>query len=203
MNVFMIHSNEYLKTTIRGYYNTVYVGYRQNGNPDFLNDLKNTYSNFDEQKLLKAKNEVYIRLTQDLPQVRTREKLIDPICVCVPRSRANMNPEQMYFRDAVSEASRKSYRIEDGATVIKRVKNTSTTHLRHSCARTDGPLPYPGITVDTCKIDKERICGRDIIVIDDIYTLNCNIDEDCIQAVLDAGARNVVFYAIAYTRRGG
>lgn len=203
MNSFTILKNECLNTIVTGYYNTLYLGYVKEGNPDFLNSLKNTYANFNIGVLLNAKNEVYLRLIQDLPQVINQERLIEPICVCVPRSRANMEPVQMFFRDAVSEACKNSGDIEDGANVIERVKNTCTTHLRNSIAHTDGPEPYRGITIDTCTIDKKRIYERDVILIDDIYTPNCNIDEDCIQAILDSGARRVVFYAIAYTKRGG
>jgi predicted amidophosphoribosyltransferase len=63
-------------------------------------------------------------------------------------------------------------------------------------------LPYPGITKKTCTINYPGIYNQNIILIDDIYTNGVNIDEDCIQALLDSGAKNVIFYAIAYTRRG-
>ncbi len=202
MEKFTIWKNEYLREKTNGYYNTFYIGYKQEGNPDFLNDLKNTFGNTYRYVLLKAKNEVRDRLLQDLPKVVELENLIDPICVCVPRSRADMVNVQQYFREAVSEASYQNKEMEDGSYVIERVINTCTTHLRNSTARTDGPEPYPGITVDTCKIDDRRIKGRDVILIDDIYTSGCNIDEDCIQALYDNGANRVVFYAIAYTRRG-
>ena len=41
--------------------------------------------------------------------------------------------------------------------------------------------------------------GKDILLIDDIYTKTVNIDEDAIQALLDNGARSVFFYAIGKT----
>lgn len=63
-----------------------------------------------------------------------------------------------------------------------------------------GSKPYPGITRETCYIDKEKIKNKTIILIDDIYTKTVNIDEDCIQALLDAGAKDVIFYAIARTQ---
>ena len=202
MEKFTIWKNSYLKVKTTGYNNTYYIGFRKEGNPDYLNDLKNTYANINRFVLLKAKKEVCDRLLLDLPEIVELENLIDPICVCVPRSRADMVNVQQYFREAVSEASRQSEEMEDGSYVIKRVKNTCTTHLKNSTSRTDGPEPYPGITVDTCEIDNKRIRGRDVILIDDIYTSGCNIDEDCIQALYDNGANRVVFYAIAYTRRG-
>ncbi len=62
----------------------------------------------------------------------------------------------------------------------------------------DGEMPYPGITKDTCIIS-ENIRGKDILLIDDLYTKTINIDEDAIQALLDYGAKSVVFYAVGKT----
>jgi len=33
-------------------------------------------------------------------------------------------------------------------------------------------------------------------LVDDLYTKGVNIDEDAIQALLDKGAKNVVFYSV-------
>ena len=65
----------------------------------------------------------------------------------------------------------------------------------------DGELPYAGITKDTCNISA-GIRGKDILLIDDIYTKGVNIDEDAIQALLDNGARRVYFYAVGKTLKG-
>ena len=35
---------------------------------------------------------------------------------------------------------------------------------------------------------------------DDIYTPKVNVDEDCAQALLDAGAKRVILYVIGYTQ---
>ena len=93
--------------------------------------------------------------------------------------------------------------VEDGAFVINRIKDTKTTHLVNSIIsiENNGDMPYPGITEETCSIDSDKIKGKNVILIDDIYTRNCNIDEDCIQALYNVGAKKVVFYAIAYTKR--
>jgi predicted amidophosphoribosyltransferase len=56
-----------------------------------------------------------------------------------------------------------------------------------------------GKTKDTCLISNE-IIGKDILLIDDIYTKSINIDEDAIQALLDKGAKSVIFYAVAKTK---
>lgn len=66
----------------------------------------------------------------------------------------------------------------------------------------DGDMPYVGITKATCKISNE-VRGKDILLIDDIYTKGVNIDEDAIQALLDNSAKSVIFYAVAKTYKGG
>ena len=65
----------------------------------------------------------------------------------------------------------------------------------------DGPSPYPGIMKDTCQINKQEIAGKNVILVDDIYTPGCNIDEDGIQTMYDCGAAQVSFYAVAKTER--
>jgi phosphoribosylpyrophosphate synthetase len=62
----------------------------------------------------------------------------------------------------------------------------------------DGEKPYPGITKDTCKIS-DNVRGKDILLIDDLYTKTVNIDEDAIQALLNKGAKSIVFYAVGKT----
>lgn len=59
-------------------------------------------------------------------------------------------------------------------------------------------LPYIGITKETCSISDDVI-GQDILLVDDLYTKTVNIDEDCIQALLDKGARSVTFCSIGKT----
>jgi len=62
----------------------------------------------------------------------------------------------------------------------------------------DGLSPYQGITKDTCNIS-DNVIGKNILLIDDIYTKSVNIDEDAIQALLNKGAKLVVFYAVGRT----
>jgi len=42
--------------------------------------------------------------------------------------------------------------------------------------------------------------GKVVILVDDIYTPKVNVDEDCAQALLDAGAKRVILYVIGYTQ---
>jgi len=81
---------------------------------------------------------------------------------------------------------------------IKRYKNTRTTHRNRSGHGGDGRTPYPGITKDTCYIAND-VKGKDILLIDDVYTNTINVDEDAIQALLDNGAKSVIFYSIGKT----
>jgi len=62
-------------------------------------------------------------------------------------------------------------------------------------------MPYVGITKETCSIYPEKIINQNVLLIDDIYTKGVNIDEDCIQALYDNGAANVVFYSIGKSKR--
>lgn len=86
----------------------------------------------------------------------------------------------------------------DGTHDIIRHTDTATTHLARSGHGGSGELPYVGITKDTCNISDDVI-GQDILLIDDLYTKTVNIDEDCIQALLDKGAKSVIFYSIGKT----
>ena len=77
--------------------------------------------------------------------------------------------------------------------------DTCTTHLsRSSKGGGGGSMPYIGITKDTCTIS-EKVKGKHILLIDDIYTKNINVDEDAIQCLLDHGAKDVTFFSIART----
>jgi len=124
--------------------------------------------------------------------------------VCVPRAKSikSFSNSQLMFKEAIKIAANNIPGAIDGTDCIIRVVNTRTTHLGNASGiPNDGDKPYPGITVATCEINKTRIMNQNIILIDDIYTRNVNIDEDCIQALLDNGANKVIFYSIGYTRR--
>ena len=45
----------------------------------------------------------------------------------------------------------------------------------------------------------DLVRGKDIVLIDDLYTKTVNIDEDAIQALHDNGARSVIFYSVGKT----
>lgn len=202
MNEFTINSNdEYLKVDVQGYYHTHYTGYKNIGNPDYLNDLKNTFNSFSEEnigKLESAIEKLHSVLKNDLSQF---DKSLT-ICV-VPRSKAEntYDNNQLLFKEVIKDIIGKlSFR--DGSNYIVRHTDTKTTHLAHSARGAqyagDGSTPYPGITKDTCTISS-AVCGKNLLLIDDIYTNGVNIDEDSIQALFDNGVNSVMFYAVGKT----
>ena len=206
----IIRRNNFLSTDIQAYFNTYYVGYQKPGNPDFLNVLKNTFNDTSLIELERAMNSVYERFVEDIPQVIQENHFNECVLVGVPRSKEHLmySNNQLLFNETIknscNEISKKVTlcSLLDGSKGIIRVKNTKTTHIRKEISgfNNDGDLPYPGITNDTCCFS-EWLKGKNIILIDDIYTPTVNIDEDCIQALLDFGAKRVVFYSIGYTRR--
>ena len=147
MEKFTIWKNEYLREKTNGYYNTFYIGYKQEGNPDFLNDLKNTFGNTYRHVLLKAKNEVCNRLLQDLPKVVELENLIDPICVCVPRSRADMVNVQQYFRVAHS-------------TLRVYLCRAEFAHIMHTSHKKKGTYYYGITNADIKKLQELATSAR-------------------------------------------
>ena len=146
-------------------------------------------------------------MIQDIPKVIDAEGLDEPVLMAVPRSKSGMCNWQLGFKAAVRTTVKalqdSNLPVVDGTDFIFRHTSTKMTHLRKPVSNFEntGSEPYPGITKDTCDIQNESIKGRTVILIDDIYTKTVNVDEDCIQALYDAGAARVVFYAVAYTNR--
>ena len=55
---------------------------------------------------------------------------------------------------------------------------------------------------DTCRLSGD-IAGKNIVLVDDIYTAGVGIDEDGVQALFDAGAASVIMYALGCTASRG
>ncbi|HKM04086.1 MAG TPA: hypothetical protein VJZ04_05765 [Lachnospiraceae bacterium] len=204
MESFKIVPNLFLSERITGYFHQYYTGFRQPNNPDFLNILKNTFDTEKQSVLIGAREDVIDILMQDIPQIMSENNITNCLCVCVPRARAlnTYVATQQMLKEAISIAANNIRGAVDGTELIRRVENTKTTHLRTAAnIPNDGDAPYPGIAVATCEIYRNKLMNQNIILVDDIYTKNVNIDEDCIQALLNNGARSVIFYSIGYTRR--
>jgi len=200
MQEFTITANHFLNRSIRSFYHTNYVGYNKPGNPDYINKLKNTFNSENIQVLRDAEETLKVVLRDDLAAIKRMLNLPSLTICVIPRAKAenSYGVKQLLFKSAVCETAQQ-LGYKDGGQYIVRVKNTKTTHLKYChYIQNDGRLPYKGITNDTCLFSSE-IAGKDILLVDDIYTLTVNIDEDCIQALLDRGARSVTFYAVSKT----
>jgi hypothetical protein len=196
---FQIPANEYLSRSTNAFYHVPYTRMGTPGNPGYLNDLKNTFNDFSEHKLQSAVQELQDVLQEDIPQI-VQSLGFDAVTVCVvPRAKKETayQPNQQLFRTTVHAAIAHRRGITDGTKYMRRNTDTRTTHLRNPIRNyeNDGPLPYPGITSETCEISP-NVMGSNILLVDDIYTPNVNIDEDAINALLKIGALTVTFYAV-------
>ncbi|PNV83687.1 MAG: amidophosphoribosyltransferase [Sulfurimonas sp.] len=198
MNKFTIGTNEYLSYNVQGFYHTNYTRYKNPGNPDYLNDLKNTFNDYSMDKLNSATNQLHNVLKNDL--VHFERNLT--ICI-VPRSKAENTyaQNQILFKKTIQKVIGE-LGFRDGSNYIIRHTDTKTTHLAHSQRGSQyagsGDLPYPGITQKTCRISND-VRSKNILLIDDIYTNGINIDEDVIQSLYDKGANSVIFYSVGKT----
>ena len=200
---YILLPNHFLKRKTQAYYHFDYMGYLQPFNPDFINVLKNQDNSTDSKKLDRAQSELKEVITRDLAQIRTTTALSLTVCV-IPRAKAETvyTPQQLLFRSAIKDTiellnNKYHLNLEDGTSYIIRHTSTRTTHLQDRDA--EGDRPYPNITCNTCTIS-EAVYGKNVLLIDDIYTSNVNIDEDAIQALYDNGACKVLFYSIAKTK---
>lgn len=193
----------FLKEENFGYYHSDYFGggnwQVQGSIENMIWTLKNDVSPFPH-RIEYAKLQLAQILKKDLPQILIESGLKNLTVCVIPRSK-NENyyrNDQLFFRKIVSNVSEELNNFYDGSKYIIRHTNTRTTHLDRNGEGGDGHLPYPGITIDTCNISPE-VVNKDILLIDDLYTENVNIDEDAIQALLDKGAKSVVFYSVGKT----
>src|SRR5690606_10844405 len=203
MEKFTINSNNYLKHNIQAYYHQNYIGFNKPGNPDFLNSLKNQFGNISVDTLRDSIRKLKLVLEEDLPKIKSIYKETNLSVCVVPRAKVETSytNNQILFKKVVSEVVNNLGGFVNGTSYIIRHTNTRTTHMNRSGFGGDGQLPYIGITKETCNISDE-VNGKDILLIDDIYTKTINIDEDAIQALLDKGAKNVFFYGVGRTFSG-
>ncbi|WP_406823477.1 phosphoribosyltransferase [Pedobacter sp. KACC 23697] len=206
MNHFKIYPNDYLSEETLGFYHSDYhsgdderrntVGTVEN----IICTLKNQFKEKTFGVLNQAENSLIQILTIDLPEIlKLSRKENLTICV-IPRAKANNSytSSQLHFKKAIRRSIHTLDGFNDGTDYIVRHTNTRTTHMDRSGYGGDGALPYEGITKETCTISDEVI-GKDILLIDDLYTKTIDIDEDAIQALLDKGANSVIFYALGKT----
>ena len=198
MKSFNLSPNACLDRTVEGFYHTHYLGFGVPGNPDYLNHLKNTHDNFSDHKLGSALKQLLPILAHDLTKLVSVAGLSHAWVCCVPRAKAlkNYSDNQLLFSSCVSLVAKSDSCLRDGVDFIKRHTSTRTTHLKRYDS--EGALPYCGITRDTCNFSP-AVAGKDIILVDDIYTKTVNIVEDAVQALFDNGAKSVRVYTVANT----
>lgn len=192
LNEYIITPNKCLHKPIRAFYHTDYYKYGEPNNPDYINILKNE-GDVTPTELHDAAMKVKEILTLTIPQIK---KIINTpflTIVLIPRAKANQDDWYQHLRTAVSQWVDDNINdgYIDGCHYIVRETDSPTTHRR------EGRIE-PGTILKTCSIDPE-IEGKNILLIDDIYTFGANVDEDALQAVLDNKPESVTFYSIAKT----
>lgn len=201
MKKFTVKANNYLQMETKGYYNCEYVGYQKSGNPDFINHLKNMSKKSNELDLVHDFMEVFERSNKDIKEIIEKENFSNCVVIVIPRSKSenSYSQSQLLFKKAISCVA-DQIGVKNGTHAIKRVKDSKTTHSWRM-ENNMGDMPYEGITKETCTIDANAFSGINVILVDDIYTEGVNVAEDCIQTLLDFGAKNVILYVIAKTRK--
>lgn len=204
MEEFVISKNAFLSQDTKAFSHSDYHGggnWRTPGTiENMICTIKNHPEPYPESVLNGATTKLSAILAEDLPQIMQTTGL-QSLRVCViARSKKEdfFTPNQKMFRATIQQTIRTLNGFEDGTFDIIRHTNTKTTHLSRSGRGGDGPMPYRGITKDTCTISN-KVYGKNILLIDDLYTRTVNIDEDAIQALYDKGAKSVIFYAIGKT----
>lgn len=199
MNKFTILSNNYLSQNVKAFYNYDYISMYTPGNPTFINALKNDYGKDylhvcgQTYRLDDACQTLDDLLSEELPLIKLELGVPDLTVCVIPRSKAESSyPKNKLMMKATIRKVVKRLGMVDGSDYIIRVSDTPTTHYEGASGI------YPGITKDSCELSSD-IQGKHILLIDDIYTKTVNIDEDCLQALLDAGAKSVAFYSIGKT----
>lgn len=190
----------FLDRDVQAYFNSYYLSgagqWQTEGTiENTICTLKNDITPYTESVLQNACKKLESILVTDLPHILRLTKK-DSLIVCtIPRAKVNYNPNQLYFKKTVGEVADKLDGFVDGTNLIGRTADTKTTHRARSGNGGNGDMPYPGITKNTCEISNDVI-GKDILLIDDLYTNSVNIDEDAIQALYEKGAKSVTFYSI-------
>src|SRR5690554_1221609 len=199
-----IYANEYITKSNNVIFHTDYLGYKKPGNPDYINTLKNTFDNEASFKIKAAFNTVVGILKQNLASIHESLDGGELVVCVMPRSKAeaHYSYEQRQFKHAVKTALKELdlSGFIDGTDYILRHTDTCTTHLIRARLGGNGKEPYPGITLDTCHVSK-KVKGKEVLLIDDIYTPGVNVNEDAMQALLNRGAKKVLLYVIAKTKK--
>lgn len=197
-----IGKDVFLDRDVDLYFHAHYYGFSSTENEiKYVNYLKNDRRNYD-QLIAKCEDMAAEVLAADLAQL---VEIYGPLTVCgVPRSKneKSYSAEKMGLKRAIRKAIAKNDALSDGLDYIVRHTNTLCTHRSYWGYGGDGEGPRPGLLRDTCYISSE-IAGKNIVLVDDIYTAGVGIDEDGVQALLNAGAKSVIMYTFGCTASRG
>lgn len=167
----------------------------------FITTLKNDIPPYhSSEELLNSEKELADILLGDFLEIYDE---YDYLTVCgVPRSKRESSypVSQMGLKRTIRSVTNE-LGFGDGLDYIVRHTDTVCTHRARSGHGGAGEMPRPGLLRDTCFLSPE-IAGKDVLLVDDIYTPGVGIDEDAIGTLLDCGARSVIFYAVGYTVKG-
>lgn len=184
------------------YFHDHYYGFSSPANTiRYINYLKNDCRDFDNHISI-CENIAAAVLAADLAEL---VRVYGPLTVCgIPRSKREDTypPEKMGLKRAIRKAISMNPSLYDGLDYIVRHTNTLCTHRSYWRYGGDGEGPRPGLIRDTCHLSGE-IAGKNIVLVDDIYTAGVGIDEDGVQALFDAGAKSVIMYAFGCTASRG
>lgn len=199
-----------LQRDVRAFYHSDYHGgsnWKIEGKIEYLIcTMKNDKARCDESILQDCENELNSILFSDLRQIlrETNSQMLPWVVCVVPRAKREdyYRPEQKRFRSTIQNLVNSFSNSEfiDGTQNIIRHTDTMTTHSSRvpgGYRLTGGESPYCGITKETCNIS--GVMGKNILLIDDVYTKSVGIDEDAIQALYDNGANEVIFYSVGKT----
>lgn len=203
MKQFVILKNGFLSIDVNAFYHDDYKGgmnkHRIEGTIEHLIcSFKNDITATPSAVLAQCMERLCCILKADLAEIVRQQRLQNPVVCVVPRAKVNYRPNQLLFKAAVKQTLSSLFGVEDGSDYIIRTVDTRTTHRDRHGYGGNGKMPYPGITLDSCTIS-DNVRGREIILIDDLYTKTVNIDEDAIEALLKKGAKSVTFYSIGRT----
>ena len=197
-----IGNDVFLDRGVDLFFHAHYYGFYSSENTlKYINYLKNDRRGFDNL-ISQSEDKAAMVLAADLSELVKR---YGPLTVCgIPRSkREDVYPsEKMGLKRAIRKAIAMNPLLADGMDYIVRHTNTLCTHRSYWGYGGDGEGPRPGLIRDTCHLSSE-IAGKNIVLVDDIYTAGVGIDEDGVRALFDAGAKSVIMYTFGCTASRG
>ena len=197
-----IGKDAFLGRDVDLYFHAHYYGFSSSENTlKYINYLKNDRRDYD-RVIAQCEDKAATVLAADLAEL---VGMYGPLTVCgIPRSKRESvyPPEKMGLKRAIRKAIAMNPNLTAGMDYIVRHTNTLCTHRSYWGYGGDGEGPRPGLMRDTCNLSAD-IAGKNILLVDDIYTAGVGIDEDGVQALFDAGARSVIMYTFGCTASRG